>query len=211
MYQARSLFAADSSGLSDPFARVFFISQSQCTEVLNETLCPTWDQLLVFDNVELYGEAHEMRDDPPIIVIEIYDQDTVGKADFMGRTFAKPVVKMSDEQYCPPRFPPQLEYYQIYRGNATAGDLLAAFELLQIGPGGKSDLPPIDGPTDMDRGPILPVPLGIRPVLSRYRVEVTNACVERCLGQESISKGVGRAGGNGESRICPWWPDWEPG
>ncbi|NWX08901.1 OTOF protein, partial [Caloenas nicobarica] len=172
MYQARSLFAADSSGLSDPFARVFFISQSQCTEVLNETLCPTWDQLLVFDNVELYGEAHEMRDDPPIIVIEIYDQDTVGKADFMGRTFAKPVVKMSDEHYCPSRFPPQLEYYQIYRGNSTAGDLLAAFELLQIGPGGKSDLPPIDGPTDVDRGPILPVPLGIRPVLSKYRVEV---------------------------------------
>uniref|UniRef100_A0A8C5SEA3 Otoferlin n=1 Tax=Laticauda laticaudata TaxID=8630 RepID=A0A8C5SEA3_LATLA len=172
MYQARSLFAADSSGLSDPFARVFFITQSQCTEVLNETLCPTWDQLLVFDNVELYGEAHEMRDDPPIIVIEIYDQDTMGKADFMGRTFAKPVVKMSDEEYCPPRFPPQLEYYQIYRGNSTAGDLLAAFELLQIGPAGKSDLPPINGPTDMDRGPILPVPLGIRPVLSKYRVEI---------------------------------------
>uniref|UniRef100_A0A8D2IZ79 Otoferlin n=1 Tax=Varanus komodoensis TaxID=61221 RepID=A0A8D2IZ79_VARKO len=171
MYQARSLFAADSSGLSDPFARVFFITQSQCTEVLSETLCPTWDQLLVFDNVELFGEAHEMRDDPPITVIEIYDQDT-GKADFMGRTFAKPVVKMADEEYCPPRFPPQLEYYQIYRGNSTAGDLLAAFELLQIGPAGKSDLPPIDGPTDVDRGPILPVPLGIRPVLSKYRVEI---------------------------------------
>ncbi|XP_050804653.1 otoferlin isoform X6 [Gopherus flavomarginatus] len=172
MYQARSLFAADSSGLSDPFARVFFITQGQCTEVLNETLCPTWDQLLVFNNVELYGEAHEMRDDPPIIVIEIYDQDTVGKADFMGRTFAKPVVKMSDEDYGPPRFPPQLEYYQIYRGNSTAGDLLAAFELLQIGPAGKSDLPPIDGPTDTEQGPILPVPLGIRPVLSKYRVEI---------------------------------------
>ncbi|XP_040204325.1 otoferlin isoform X8 [Rana temporaria] len=172
MYQARSLFAADSSGLSDPFARVFFNTQSQCTEVLNETLCPTWDQLLVFDNVELYGEANEMRDDPPIIVIEIYDQDTVGKADFMGRTFAKPVVKMADEGYCTPRFPPQLEYYQIYRGNSTAGDLLAAFELLQIGPSGKSDLPPIDGPTDMERGPILPVPMGIRPVLSKYRVEI---------------------------------------
>ncbi|MEE6477252.1 hypothetical protein FKM82_011430 [Ascaphus truei] len=172
MYQARSLFAADSSGLSDPFARVFFNTQSQCTEVLNETLCPTWDQLLVFDNVELYGEANEMRDDPPIIVIEVYDQDTVGKADFMGRTFAKPVVKMSDERYSPPRFPPQLEYYQIYRGNSTAGDLLAAFELLQIGPAGKSDLPAIDAPTDLDRGPILPVPLGIRPVLSKYRVEI---------------------------------------
>ncbi|XP_032353084.1 LOW QUALITY PROTEIN: otoferlin [Camelus ferus] len=172
MYQARSLFAADSSGLSDPFARVFFINQSQCTEVLNETLCPTWDQMLVFDNLELYGEAHELRDDPPIIVIEIYDQDTMGKADFMGRTFAKPLVKMADEAYCPPRFPPQLEYYQIYRGNATAGDLLAAFELLQIGPAGKADLPPINGPVDMDQGPIMPVPMGIRPVLSKYRIEV---------------------------------------
>ncbi|XP_033874306.1 otoferlin isoform X1 [Acipenser ruthenus] len=196
MYQARSLFAADSSGLSDPFARVFFSTHSQCTEVLNETLCPTWDQLLVFDNVELYGEACELRDDPPIIVIEIYDQDTVGKAEFIGRTFAKPITKMSDEHYGPPRFPPQLEYYQVYRGNCIAGDLLAAFELLQvpyneeeirrallavndfavpeikIGPAGKADLPPIDGPTDSERGPILPVPMGIRPVLSKYRIEV---------------------------------------
>ena len=31
----------------------------------------------MFDNLELYGEAHELRDDPPIIVIEIYDQDTM--------------------------------------------------------------------------------------------------------------------------------------
>ncbi|XP_073788754.1 otoferlin isoform X38 [Danio rerio] len=196
MYQARSLFAADTSGLSDPFARVFFSTHSQVTEVLSETLCPTWDQLLVFDNVELYGEAGELRDDPPIIVIELYDQDTVGKAEFIGRTFAKPLTKMVDEHYGPPRFPPQLEYYQIYRGNCAAGDLLAAFELLQIpyddeeirraliavhdfavpqikiGPAGRAALPPIDGPTDSDRGPILPVPLGIRPVLSRYRIEV---------------------------------------
>ncbi|KAA0708535.1 Otoferlin Fer-1-like protein 2 [Triplophysa tibetana] len=196
MYQARSLFAADSSGLSDPFARVFFSTHSQVTEILSETLCPTWDQLLVFDNVELYGEASELRDDPPIIVIELYDQDTVGKAEFIGRTFAKPLTKMVDEHYGPPRFPPQLEYYQIYRGNCAAGDLLAAFELLQIpyddeeirkaliavhdfavpqikiGPAGRAALPPIDGPTDSDHGPILPVPLGIRPVLSRYRIEV---------------------------------------
>ncbi|XP_029984059.1 otoferlin isoform X12 [Sphaeramia orbicularis] len=172
MYQARSLFAADSSGLSDPFARVFFSSHSQVTEVLSETLCPTWDQLLVFDNVELFGEASELRDDPPIIVVEIYDQDTVGKAEFIGRTFAKPTIKMCDEHYGPPRFPPQLEYYQIYRGNCTAGELLAAFELLQIGQGGRAELPPLEGPTDSERGPILPVPLGIRPVLSRYRIEV---------------------------------------
>lgn len=50
----------------------------------------------------------------------------------MGRTFAKPVVKMANEHYGPPRFPPQLEYYQIYRGNGCAGEMLAAFELLQV-------------------------------------------------------------------------------
>ncbi|KAM9704297.1 otoferlin isoform 11-T12 [Menidia menidia] len=172
MYQARSLFAADSSGLSDPFARVFFSTHSQVTEVLSETLCPTWDQLLVFDDVELFGEASELRDDPPIIVVELYDQDTVGKAEFIGRTFAKPNIKMCDEHYGPPRFPPQLEYYQIYRGNCSAGELLAAFELLQIGQGGRADLPPLEGSTDTERGPIIPVPLGIRPVLSRYRIEV---------------------------------------
>ncbi|XP_061563483.1 otoferlin isoform X3 [Cololabis saira] len=196
MYQARSLFAADSSGLSDPFARVFFSTHSQVTEVLSETLCPTWDQLLVFDDVELFGEASELREDPPIIVVELYDQDTVGKAEFIGRTFAKPTIKMCDEHYGPPRFPPQLEYYQIFRGNCTAGELLAAFELLQIpfdteeirraliavhnfavpqikvGQGGRADLPPLEGSTDSERGPILPVPLGIRPVLSRYRIEV---------------------------------------
>ncbi|XP_034756061.1 otoferlin isoform X15 [Etheostoma cragini] len=172
MYQARSLFAADSSGLSDPFARVFFSTHSQVTEVLSETLCPTWDQLLVFDDVELFGEASELRDDPPIIVVEIFDQDTVGKAEFIGRAFAKPTIKMCEEHYGPPRFPPQLEYYQIYRGNSTAGELLAAFELLQVGQGGIADLPSLEGPTDTERGPILPVPLGIRPVLSRYRIEV---------------------------------------
>ncbi|XP_055088362.1 LOW QUALITY PROTEIN: otoferlin [Periophthalmus magnuspinnatus] len=172
MYQARSLFAADNSGLSDPFARVFFSTHSQVTEILNETLCPTWDQLLVFDDVELFGEASELRDDPPIIVIEFYDQDTVGKAEFIGRTFAKPTIKMCDEHYGPPRFPPQLEYYQIYRGHCTAGELLAAFELLQIGQGGRAELPPIETCTDSERGPIVPVPLGIRPVLSRYRIEV---------------------------------------
>lgn len=42
----------------------------------------------------------------------------------------------------------------------------------QIGPAGKADLPPINGPVDMDRGPIMPVPVGIRPVLSKYRIEV---------------------------------------
>lgn len=58
---------------------MWFLSQ-----VLLETLCPTWDQLLVFENVELFGEACELRDDPPIIVIELYDQDTVVRLRYLS-------------------------------------------------------------------------------------------------------------------------------
>lgn len=66
------------------------------------------------------------------MTIKVFYRFCQGKADFMGRTFAKPVVKMAEEHYGPPRFPPTLEYYQIYRGNGMAGEMLAAFELLQV-------------------------------------------------------------------------------
>uniref|UniRef100_A0AAV2MMC0 C2 domain-containing protein n=1 Tax=Knipowitschia caucasica TaxID=637954 RepID=A0AAV2MMC0_KNICA len=43
---------------------------------------------------------------------------------------------------------------------------------IKVGRGGRAELPPIETSTDSERGPIVPVPLGIRPVLSRYRIEV---------------------------------------
>lgn len=57
---------------------------------------------------------------------------------------------------------------------------MACFELLQFQPGVK-DLPSLPAPketfsdavtVDIDTGPILPVPRGIRPTLARYRIEV---------------------------------------
>lgn len=41
-----------------PPAPTCYLSTPTLLQVLNETLCPTWDQMLVFDNLELYGEAH---------------------------------------------------------------------------------------------------------------------------------------------------------
>lgn len=77
MYQARSLIGSDSSGLSDPFARVIFSDQSQTTQVIDETLSPTWDEMLLFEEVLVYGSKEDIREDPPVIVIEIFDQDKV--------------------------------------------------------------------------------------------------------------------------------------
>ncbi|KAG8190919.1 hypothetical protein JTE90_014400 [Oedothorax gibbosus] len=177
MYQARSLIGSDSSGLSDPFARVCFSDQSQTTQVIDETLSPTWDEMLLFNDVVVYGSKEDIREDPPVIVVEIFDQDKVGKSEFIGRTIARPHVKFSDEPYCKPEFPPTLEWYDLFRGSEQAGELLATFELLQMSvseeKGAFPDLPrPKENVWRPDKGPILPVPAIIKPTLSKYRIEV---------------------------------------
>ncbi len=55
-----------------------------------------------------------------------------GKAEFIGRALARPVVKASNERYEKPNFPPNLEWFDVHRGTDKAGELLAAFELLQV-------------------------------------------------------------------------------
>ncbi|KRT84296.1 C2 domain containing protein [Oryctes borbonicus] len=182
IYQARSLIGSDASGLSDPFARVIAGEFSKTTQVIDETLSPTWDELLIFEEILIYGTSEEIQHDPPTIIIEIFDQDKVGKSEFIGRTMAKPHVKLAEESYSKPKYPPPLEWFDISRGTDRAGELLATFELLEISSDADSSaLPPLPVAKDIpiykdqevkDIGPILPVPRGIRPTLARYRIEV---------------------------------------
>ncbi|XP_032874769.1 fer-1-like protein 6 [Amblyraja radiata] len=165
MYQARGLLPADSSGLSDPFAKVTFVSQCQTTKVITQTLSPTWNQMLLFNNIHLYGEVMEISEDPPLVVIEVYDQDAVGKAEYLGSTVALPVVQLVGQAYTPP----VLQYYPMYCGSVPGGELLVAFELLQLSDPEGKDLPPVDEP---DANQVLLVPANIRPILSKYKVEV---------------------------------------
>uniref|UniRef100_M3XQ29 Fer-1 like family member 6 n=1 Tax=Mustela putorius furo TaxID=9669 RepID=M3XQ29_MUSPF len=165
MYQARGLIAADSNGLSDPFAKVTFLSHCQTTKVISQTLSPTWNQMLLFNNLVLHGDQKELAESPPSVVVELYDSDAVGKPEYLGATVVAPVVHLADQDYEPPR----LSYHPIFCGSLSGGDLLAVFELLQVPSSGLQGLPPIDPP---DVAQIYPVPANIRPVLSKYRVEV---------------------------------------
>ncbi|XP_053101941.1 fer-1-like protein 6 [Hemicordylus capensis] len=165
MYQARGLIAADSSGLSDPFAKVTFVSHCQTTKIIQQTLSPTWNQMLLFNNILLHGDGKEIAEFPPRIVVELYDDDAVGKSEYIGSTVASPVTTLAGEKYEPPK----LCYHPVYCGNLSGGDLLAAFELLQVSNSGPENLPPVDPP---DVSQIYPVPANIRPILSKYRVEV---------------------------------------
>lgn len=93
MYQARSLIASDASGLSDPFAKVIFADVCQTTQVIDETLSPTWDEMLLFNDVTLYGLRNDLLHNPPSVVIEFFDQDKVVSS---ISTFEKCLIPLID-------------------------------------------------------------------------------------------------------------------
>uniref|UniRef100_A0A3B4DRY2 Fer-1 like family member 6 n=1 Tax=Pygocentrus nattereri TaxID=42514 RepID=A0A3B4DRY2_PYGNA len=164
MYQARGLIAADNTGLSDPFARVSFLSNTQLTAIINQTLTPTWNQMLIMDRLALHGMLSELQQEPPLITIEVYDDDALGKPEYLGSTVAIPEVKLAEEPYTPPL----LQYSPLFCGSLSGGDILGAFELIEVSKTRKHALPPIDDP----EGQIFHVPSYIRPVLCKYRIEV---------------------------------------
>ena len=55
-----------------------------------------------------------------------------GEVEFIGRAMARPLVKKAETKYEAPLFPPKLEWFQIYRGDLAAGEVLAAFELFEV-------------------------------------------------------------------------------
>ncbi|XP_034417851.1 fer-1-like protein 6 isoform X2 [Cyclopterus lumpus] len=164
MYQARGLIAADTTGLSDPFARVTCLSHSQTTNVISQTLSPTWNQCLLMDRLVLGGDLQNLQQEPLRILIEVYDEDALGKAEYLGSTVAVPEVRLTSDPYAPPT----LQYSPLHCGSQPGGDLLAAFELLQIQESGDGSLPALE----KQEGDIYTVPANIRPVLSTYRLEV---------------------------------------
>lgn len=100
----------------------------------------------------IYGTKDETKRNPPSVVIEIYDQDKVGKSEFIGRTIAKPRIRLKENTYVTPT----LEWFDIGRGMDSAGELLAAFEMIEYGSENIAKLPePRPLHTDHSKGILL--------------------------------------------------------
>uniref|UniRef100_A0A3B3QN20 Dysferlin, limb girdle muscular dystrophy 2B (autosomal recessive) n=1 Tax=Paramormyrops kingsleyae TaxID=1676925 RepID=A0A3B3QN20_9TELE len=172
LYQARELIALDKDSFSDPYAIVSFLHQSQKTVTIRNTLNPTWDQTLIFYEIEIFGDIRVTERDPPNIMVELYDQDTYGADEFLGRCMCQPSMAP----------PPRLAWYPILRNGKPAGELLAAFELIQREKPAIHHIPgqEVSPPTDSDlpypppqREPnVYIVPQGIKPVLQRTAIEI---------------------------------------
>lgn len=63
--------------ISDPYVHVSFLHVSKTTEVIRTTLNPTWDQTLIFEDIEIFGDPQTIARNPPDVVLELYDSDQV--------------------------------------------------------------------------------------------------------------------------------------
>ncbi|XP_074151990.1 myoferlin isoform X1 [Sminthopsis crassicaudata] len=164
IYQARNLMALDKDSFSDPYAHVSFLHRSKTTEIIHSTLNPTWDQTIIFDEIEIFGDPQTIVQNPPKVVIELFDNDQVGKDEFLGRSFCSPVVKLNPEV----DITPKLLWHPVKNGDKACGDVLVTAELILRDKDG-SNLPILPS----QRAPNLyMVPQGIRPVVQLTAIEI---------------------------------------
>ncbi|XP_056326123.1 myoferlin isoform X3 [Danio aesculapii] len=165
VYQARNLTALDQDSFSDPYVHVSFLHHSQTTETIQSNLNPTWDQTLIFKNVEIYGDPQSLVQNSPVVVMEIFDRDQVGKDEMLGRSTCVPLVKLASGMDGSPK----LLWEPVTHKNASAGEILVAAELILKTKGNDTELPLVP-PKRGDN--LYMVPQGVRPVVQLTAIEV---------------------------------------
>ncbi|KAI1894356.1 hypothetical protein AGOR_G00114970 [Albula goreensis] len=165
VYQARNLLAMDKDSFSDPYAHVSFLHVSKTTEIIKCTLNPTWDQTLIFNDIEIYGDPQTIAHNPCSVVIEVYDSDQVGKDEPMGRCSCPPVVKLNPGTDVAPK----LLWFPVTKKGKSAGEMLVAAELILKDKANEASLP-ILPPRRAER--LFMVPQGIRPVVQLTAIEI---------------------------------------
>lgn len=164
MYQARAVLGSDASGLSDPFARVLFGRYLEKTRVIPQTRTPVWDQMFTFKDITLYGDVDDVIARPPVILIDVFDEDKDDDEEFLGRTVAQPTFIQSGLY-----IPAELQWYPIMMGDEQVGEILAAFELF---PSTAKNIP-LEPSIVSRRGyAFYPIPDAVRPKMESYRVEM---------------------------------------
>ncbi|XP_072905190.1 myoferlin-like [Hemitrygon akajei] len=63
--------------LDYPYIQMSFLYQSKMTEVIKGTVNPTWDQTLIIEDIEIYGNFKEIVENPPCVMLEMFDSNHV--------------------------------------------------------------------------------------------------------------------------------------
>ena len=69
--------------MSDPYAKVAFEQTSQITHVIERTVCPKWNQTLIYEDLEICESPELISESPPNVTIEFFDRDQVVSEDLL--------------------------------------------------------------------------------------------------------------------------------
>ncbi|XP_054254903.1 fer-1-like protein 4 [Indicator indicator] len=133
---------------------------------------PSWLSRDDFSYFQLRAHLYQARG---ILPADDNGLSDPGSPEFLGQAFAIPQVKLVDEPYTKPT----LQFFDIYKGTKAAGELIAAFELIELDYSGylEPSVPEDVEPKEPNylgdpRAGRLIIPEGIRPLLKEFRVEI---------------------------------------
>ena len=159
MYQGRNMIGLDRTGLSDPYVRITLGNQTYRTRVILQTNNPRWKETVIIKEINFYEKLESIIENPPEIILEVFDQDIYGVNEFMGKCYVKPVVNMNRVS------PPKLKWYRLFhKVYDNPGDILASFELVKKSINEKNEI--FSHLTSMN------IPISIVPKTSKYSLEI---------------------------------------
>ncbi|XP_044515542.1 fer-1-like protein 5 [Gracilinanus agilis] len=127
IYQARNLMSNDNQTFSESSIQVVFLHYGQRTRTLETSLVPTWNQTLIFNHIPLYEKPRDIEENPPLVCLELWQQNSYGKQSLCGRSMCSPIVYLDLKN----RALPLLSWHPINKmPGEEEGEILAAFELI---------------------------------------------------------------------------------
>ena len=137
VYMCRYLISKDSSGNNDPYVRITCVNDKKETTPKHETINGIWNEMLVFDGVQL---DLKRKSTWPILLAEVLD-----KGDLLGYSYiwlGDSPYKINETTEMKPK------WHQLYleKSNAPQGELLLAFYIFDQTPENKykfRDIQPI--------------------------------------------------------------------
>lgn len=96
LHQAKIRPGNDRSGLCDPLVRIMICNQSADTPIVFETLSPIWNTVISFDRIILPGSFDIYLNNPPLLIVELYDTDIKTAEEYLGCGHSSVTVITSD-------------------------------------------------------------------------------------------------------------------
>ncbi|XP_008698654.2 fer-1-like protein 5 [Ursus maritimus] len=166
IYQARNLMSNQIQTFRVPFIRLVFLNHSQCTQTLKSSAAPTWAQTLVFQHLLLYESPEDTKASPPLVVLELWQQDSQGKESLWARSMWSPVVWLDVQK----RTLPPLRWHPLVKLlGEKEGEILVSCELILETESVKEKPPILSVPW---KNGVYTLPKSIQPTLKKMAVEI---------------------------------------